>query len=437
MSGLSRRHVLGLGALAALSACGGPARGPDAPMTFWQFYAPAPQQTEYQQQQSRWFIELVEAWNSEHRRKIELVYVPVRDYLGGAKLPTAFATGAGPDIFLLSPGDFLRYYNGGALQDLTPHLSRQVIDDFMPGTLETRTVGGRVFGLPMEIEPMAMFYSTNAFEAAGLSEGDIPRTWDQLLGVARRLKAAGQRGMVFHTVPGYYQNFAWYPFLWSAGGTVTNPDGTSAFDSPATVRALSFWQEAVRSGVSPRTLPGEDDPTVAFSQGLVSLWHRGIWTVKELQDVPDVRYGVFPTPVPEGGSYTTSLGGWAFVANARGRDPEAAAEFCAFALGSQRPEAVQRIVDWCIKVKTDIPPRRSALDKAVAQGGFESGVMRTFLRDVLPGARGEPRLPPVAYKAVSDAIQATMLGGADPKAAASAADRAITAYLKTYRGAEF
>ena len=43
------------------------------------------------------------------------------DYINGTKLPTAFASGQGPDIFLISPGDFLRYYNGGVLLDLTPY----------------------------------------------------------------------------------------------------------------------------------------------------------------------------------------------------------------------------------------------------------------------------------------------------------------------------
>ncbi|WP_246868786.1 ABC transporter substrate-binding protein [Saccharopolyspora sp. ASAGF58] len=86
----------------------------------------------------------------------------------------------GPDVFLLSPGDFLRYYNGGALADLTPHLDPAVRADFLPQVLQTRLVDDRVYGLPMEIEPLALYYSETAFEQAGLAEGDLPRTWDDL-----------------------------------------------------------------------------------------------------------------------------------------------------------------------------------------------------------------------------------------------------------------
>ena len=35
--------------------------------------------------------------------KVEFVYVPNNAYMDGTKLPTAFASGAGPDLFIISP----------------------------------------------------------------------------------------------------------------------------------------------------------------------------------------------------------------------------------------------------------------------------------------------------------------------------------------------
>jgi multiple sugar transport system substrate-binding protein len=61
--------------------------------------------------------------------------------------------------------------------------------------------------------------------------------------------------------------------------------------------------------------------------------------------------------------------------------------------------------------------------------------MRTFSRDIYPGTRGEPRLPPAAYKIISDAIQATQLGGADPAAVAESASRQLDAFFAGYSGA--
>src|SRR5215203_4348047 len=103
---------------------------------FWQFYAlggdvPA---------QSKWFEDTVDAWNKKYETQVKLEYIPVTEYLSGSKLQTAFSSGEGPDIFIISPGDFLRYYNGGVLQDLTPFMEQEAIDDFFPGVIASRMV---------------------------------------------------------------------------------------------------------------------------------------------------------------------------------------------------------------------------------------------------------------------------------------------------------
>ena len=44
-------------------------------------------------------------------------------------------------------------------------------------------------------------------------------------------------------------------------------------------------------------------------------------------------------------------------------------------------------------------------------------------------------MPPEVYKIISDAIQATQLGGADPQATATAASQQLDAFLAGYSGA--
>jgi multiple sugar transport system substrate-binding protein len=385
--------------------------------------------------QSDWFTGIVAKWNATHRAKIELVYTPPQIYQNGSKLPTAFAAGEGPDIFLLSPGDFLRYYNGGVLADLTPHMDKAVIADY--GTsLASRTVDGKVYALPMEVEPLAMFYDVGAWEKAGLSEGDIPTTWDEMLDRGDKLRSNTRAGLIFETGPGYYQNFTWYPWMWQGGGDVLDKQGDVSFDSKATRQALQLWSDAVRHGIAPRTLPAAGDVIGAFQGGNVGMWQQGIWNVASFKAAaPNFRYGVFKLPVPPGGRYVTSLGGWSFCANAKGRNPEAAAEFCGWALGTMEDDCIDRMVDWCIGAKSDIAPRTSALERGAAKGGYDSAVMKTFKDDIFPGGRPEPRYPPVVYKAISDAIQGTMLGGDGVAGAASRAAQSMAAYTKSYKGA--
>ena len=61
-----------------------------------------------------------------------------------------------------------------------------------------------------------------------------------------------------------------------------------------------------------------------------------------------------------------------------------------------------------------MPPTKSALE--AGKTAFESGFLKIFTNEIYPGARGEPRMPPPVYKAISDAIQACQLNGQDPAA---------------------
>src|SRR6201987_644269 len=260
VAGISRRELLKRGGKVAAAAAVSSVFSPfvftgkaaaTKKLSFWQFYAPR------SSNESKWFEDCVKGWNATHDVKVELQLVPAQEYIGGSKLQTAFAAGQGPDIFIISPAGFLRYYNGGVLVDLTPYMEDAAKKDFFPSVMETRIVDEKIYGVPFDVVPMAMFYSLKAFEEAGLSESDIPKSWDQFLEIAHKLTKGNRFGCLFQTAPGIYQNFTWYPFMWQGGGDIATPDGKhSAFASPATVQALKFWQDTIQQNVAPRSMLG-------------------------------------------------------------------------------------------------------------------------------------------------------------------------------------
>jgi multiple sugar transport system substrate-binding protein len=311
--------------------------------------------------------------------------------------------------------------------------------DFFPNVLATRIVDEKIYGVPFDVVPLAMFYSLKAFEEAGLSESDIPKTWDHFLEIAHKLTKGDRFGCLFETAPGYYQTFTWYPFMWQGGGEIATPDGKhSAFASPATVQALKFWQDSIQQNIAPRNVLGSDagDVVANLASGFCGMQNLGIWGVSALRDnAKDFRYGVFPLPLPPNGQPRTILGGWAFVANAKGKNPEEAAKFCVWAVGSMQDDSIQRVVDWCTKANGGVSPRKSALEKATAEGGYSSAPMKLFKDLTVLTGRSEPRVPPEVYKAVSDTIQACQLGGADPMRAAEEGSQRIESFLSGYTGA--
>ncbi len=434
-AGWSRRDILktgtALGAgLAAAPLFGRSAFAADDALQFWNFYAPGGTQP---QAQIDWWMKMASDWNANNDKKVELQNIV--DYMNGNKLSTAFASGQGPDLFLISPGDFLRYYNGGALLDLTSFIDPEVQKDFPDAVMGTRKVDGKIYGVPMEVEPMAFYYSVKAFEDARLNENDVPKTWDALLELGKKLTTSDRYGLLFETQPGYYQNFTWYPFMWEGGGEFQAADGKSAFNSPGVVAALKLWKDAIDSGAAPRQVnSGGFDIVANLGAGYCAIQNCGIWGIAAMQqNAPNVPFGMFKLPVPAGGKYVTIGGGWAFVANAKGKDPETAGKFIAWALASKSPDSLKRVVDWCTVAKSDMPPRQSALEAGAAAYG--SGGLGFFAKEVYPGTRGEPRLPPEAYKIISDALQAAQLGGVDPQQAAETASTQLDAFLANYHGA--
>ncbi|OAH10185.1 ABC transporter substrate-binding protein [Streptomyces jeddahensis] len=433
----------------ALTACaGGASASPGAPLDFWQWYAPQSGGGYAVSKQNDWFAKLVKDWRKESGAQLDLTYIPVSQYTEGTQLQAAFSAGQAPDLFIISPGDFLRYHNGGVLYDLTDELGLAA-DDFYASALATRTVDGRIYALPMENEPQCVFYDHDAFEKAGLSEGDLPTTWDQLLAVGDKLRTRTRYGFILPTDPTVYQVFCWYPYLWQAGGDIV--DGTSsAFDSAACVKALGLWRELVQSGVTPRTTQGGGggDLVANLAAGYGAMQQMTIPGSMFLDEgAKGFRYGMFPLPAPDRAAKPlTCMGGWAICVNKKSPRAREAARFAVWAVAGE--ESRDRMVDWAFDAKVTLPARRSVMEEAVERGLLKSDkVMQFAASDVLglpkddPGSsttplgRGEPRFPPEVAKAVMDALQAVMLSGTDPRTAAQRASKQIDSALTGYDGA--
>ena len=72
--------------------------------------------------------------------------------------------------------------------DLTDKISDTVKTD-MKTTLSAATFDGKVYGVPVSVEPGGMWYSKDLFKKAGVS--DVPATYEDLLADAKKLKDSG------------------------------------------------------------------------------------------------------------------------------------------------------------------------------------------------------------------------------------------------------
>ncbi|HEY9722427.1 MAG TPA: sugar ABC transporter substrate-binding protein, partial [Oscillatoriaceae cyanobacterium] len=190
-----------------------------------------------------------------HDFRVTLVTIPGGDYL--TKIDTMMAGRVAPDLFLLSQEYIPSYASIGAIEDLDARIRHdKAIDlpDYYPAALQTASWHGHLYGLPITMMPVVLYYNKRLFDAA--HEPYPTRDWDwaRFREAAIRLTKRDAAGR--YTQWGFVQA-DWPPlpiWIWQNGGHVMNAAGTQpTFGDPATVQALQFVQDlVVRDRVSPR-----------------------------------------------------------------------------------------------------------------------------------------------------------------------------------------
>lgn len=219
------------------------------------------------------------------------------------QLSQGFASGNPPDLFMVDASLFSQYAQAGnllAYGDTLPYA-----DDLYPTLRETFTYDDRLYCPAKDFSTLALQINADLWAAAGLTDADVPTTWEQLQSVATRLTSGDVTGLVVNDTRDRIG-----AFLVQAGGWVTNADQTQATaDSPENLRALQYVQGLLSSGAAayPKTI-GAGDAIEAFGQGRAAMIMEGNWFLGSMQaDYPDVNYTIAPLPAGPAGAGTLSF----------------------------------------------------------------------------------------------------------------------------------
>ena len=392
-------------------------------LTSWR-YAP------FDQEVKPWEA-VIAQWNQENPGiQVEVQSFPMDAYFG-TTLPSAFAAGSGPDLFITSPGMALNFVNSGVAAPLDD-LMADVKSGFRQNALDAVTVGGHIMSIPYEMEPVALYYRTDILEAAGIKP---PTTWDELMAAAEALTTPDRSGLLIETSPGAYQAFTWYPFLWQGGGDVVDADWTqSQMTSDAAVNALDLWGNLINKGYAPKQSKTPSYDIGALARGETAMQISGIWSLADIKAYPDTPFDIVPLPIPTGGQPASVSGGFYQMVNANSPNLEAAKKFARWLWIDNK----DWIKGWSCGFSApypEAPHTEMAPQLAVAEACGDQGPYIAKMNDIANTARPEPRYPQAILDAVTDAIQAVMFGGSSAQDAAAEADSTINAFLSTYEGA--
>lgn len=228
---------------------------------------------------------------------INIVAHPWDDYW--TSLPLALSDGSGPPIFNI---------HNSYHENLIPYLEpydipvEELAADY--AGVEGHVINGEVHYIDFGLMTGLVFYNTAMWEEAGLTEADIPTTWEEFAEVAEQLtKREGdklvQAGFSYN---GLFKEFS-LGIPYQQGQNLMAEDMTTPqLESQAMLDTIQMFLDFYDvHGVG-----SKDFGTVAadtFGQGqsaMVYNWGHFYGTLQN--NFPDIEFGTFRTPVPEAGA---------------------------------------------------------------------------------------------------------------------------------------
>lgn len=276
---------------------------------------------------------VVEAFEKDHPNiKINL------ENVGGAgdtytKLDNAIAAGSGaPDVAQIEYYAVGQYALPGRLADLSQFGAADLKDQYTTGTWNAVTLAesGKVYGLPVDSGPMALFYNEEVFTKAGVAAP--PATWQEFYDAAKKIRALGPNSYI--TSDNGDAGFA-TSMMWLAGGKPFGVDGQSVtidLGDAGVVSFAEFWQKLIDEDLINTKIAGwSDDWFKGLSDGSLASLITGAWMPANLiGSAPGAsgKFRVAATPVPEGGKKANAENGGSSIAVLESSDKkEAAYEF--------------------------------------------------------------------------------------------------------------
>jgi multiple sugar transport system substrate-binding protein len=336
------------------------------------------------------------------------------------KLRTDISGGVNSDISIIGTRWLLDFVKDGLAEPLDGYMSPEFRNRFIGQFLKPSQIGGKTYGLPIAASARAMFYNKTMLTKAGFPDG--PKTWDDVVAAARKIKAAGSSGFGL-MAKGTEVDVYYYYALWSYGGDVVGPDGKAAFDSPAGVKALTLYKSLVDQGL---TEPGvtnytRTDLQELFKQGRVGMIISLPFMINQIaKEVPNLDYGI--VPVPAGTTRSTYGVTDSVVMFSNSKVKQAAWKFLDFLFTKNARLEFN-------KAEGFLPTTRAV----AADPYFADNKRLKVFVDLLPTAHFAPTVTgwEDTAKAVTDAVQSVYLDNATPEAALKqASDRADMALGK-------
>jgi multiple sugar transport system substrate-binding protein len=196
--------------------------------------------------------ELIKSLIAEYQKLHPNVTIKFETDVKSDKIAVAVSTGTAPEIFEVADFNLPKFIGVQALDPLPPAAWGEtsvegVLKGYLPNVLDAMMDGGKLYGVPDQMNAHSLYINNRLFREAGLDPvKDAPKTWDDVVKLnrvltKRRADRVVQKGWEMRYAAEHWQAQMFHILLYQAGGEMTR-DGKPVFNSEAGVRALQVWK---------------------------------------------------------------------------------------------------------------------------------------------------------------------------------------------------
>jgi raffinose/stachyose/melibiose transport system substrate-binding protein len=234
-------------------------------------------------------------------------------------LQTQLRSGEGPDVFGYDtgPGFAGALEKAGLLYDLTDAYAEGdwPIYDFAQ---ERVTFGGKLVGIPNDIESVGLFYNKDLFSDLGLEQ---PQTLDELTAAAETIRDNDVIPFAVSDKEGWQGGHLLSMVLSSEVGGDAMEDliaGDASWDSPEVIDALTVLADynADEFFTPSATAVTYDNANALFYSGQAAINPTGSWLAQDIERNVDFEVGYIPFPASDSpGIFSGGLGSGLFISS--------------------------------------------------------------------------------------------------------------------------